>query len=108
MTGVQTCALPICLSTHPDVPTVAESGGPANFQVDTWMSLVVPRATPADIVRQIGADVGRVLADPEVVAKFRSFGVEPETASPARIIEMTRTELKLNADLVQRFGIKPE
>jgi tripartite-type tricarboxylate transporter receptor subunit TctC len=96
------------LSTHPDVPTVAESGGPANFQVDTWMSLVVPRATPADIVRQIGADVGRVLADPEVVAKFRSFGVEPETASPARIIEMTRTELKLNADLVQRFGIKPE
>lgn len=96
------------LSTHPDVPTVGESGGPANFHVDTWMSLVVPKATPAAIVSQLGADIGKVLADPEVVSKFRTFGVEPETASPARIAEMTRTELKQNAELVQRIGIKAE
>ena len=96
------------LATHPEVPTVGESGGPANFQVDTWMSLVVPRATPGDIVRQLGSDIGKVLADPEVITKFRSFGVEPETATPARITEMTRNELKINAELVQRFGIKPE
>lgn len=96
------------LPTHPDVPTVGESGGPANFHVDTWMSLVVPKATPAAIVSQLGADIGKVLADPEVVSKFRTFGVEPETASPARIAEMTRTELKQNAELVQRIGIKPE
>jgi tripartite-type tricarboxylate transporter receptor subunit TctC len=96
------------LPTHPDVPTVAESGGPANFHVDTWMSMAVPKATPAGIVSQLGADISRVLADPEVVAKFRSFGVEPETASPARIAEMTRAELKINAELVQRIGIKPE
>lgn len=96
------------LPTHPDVPTVAESGGPANFHVDTWMSMAVPKATPAAIVSQLGADISRVLADPEVVAKFRSFGVEPETASPARIAEMTRAELKTNAELVQRIGIKPE
>ncbi|MFM9969197.1 MAG: Bug family tripartite tricarboxylate transporter substrate binding protein [Burkholderiales bacterium] len=96
------------LDTHPEVPTVAESGGPTGFHVDTWMSMAVPRATPAAIVSQLGADLGRVLADPEVIAKFRSFGVEPETASPARIAEMTRVELKLNADLVQKIGIKPE
>lgn len=96
------------LSTHPDIPTVGESGGPANFHVDTWMSLVVPKATPAAIVSQLGADIGKVLADPEVVSKFRTFGVEPETASPARIAEMTRTELKQNAELVQRIGIKAE
>ena len=96
------------LATNPEVPTVAESGGPANFHVDTWMSMVVPKATPAPIVNQLGADIGRVLADPEVVAKFRTFGVEPETATPARIAEMTRMELKQNAELVQKIGIKPE
>ncbi len=96
------------LVTYPEVPTVAESGGPADFNVDTWLSMAVPRATPANIARQIGADIDRVIADPDVIAKFRSFGVEPETATPTRIAEMVRVELKLNADLVQRIGIKPE
>ena len=96
------------LASNPEVPTVAESGGPANFHVDTWMSMAVPKATPAAIIAQLGADISRVLADPEVVAKFRTFGVEPETASPAKIAEMTRTELKQNAELVQKIGIRPE
>jgi len=72
------------------------------------MSMAVPKATPAAIIAQLGADISRVLADPEVVAKFRTFGVEPETASPAKIAEMTRTELKQNAELVQKIGIRPE
>jgi len=96
------------LASNPEVPTVGESGGPPDFHVDTWMSMAVPKATPAAIVAQLGADIGRVLADPEVVAKFRTFGVEPETASPARIAEMTRAELKQNEELVQKIGIKPE
>jgi tripartite-type tricarboxylate transporter receptor subunit TctC len=96
------------LITHSDLPTVGESGGPADFNVDTWMSIVARRGTPVPIVRQIGADIDKVIADPEVIAKFRSFGVEPETASPAKIAEMTRVDLKINADLVRRIGIKPE
>jgi tripartite-type tricarboxylate transporter receptor subunit TctC len=96
------------LASNPEVPTVGESGGPPDFHVDTWMSMAVPKATPAAIVAQLGADIGRVLADPEVVTKFRTFGVEPETASPARIAEMTRAELKQNEELVQKIGIKPE
>jgi tripartite-type tricarboxylate transporter receptor subunit TctC len=96
------------LPTHPDVPTVSESGGPANFSVPTWVTIAAPRATPANVVGRIGADIARALAEPDVIAKFRSFGLEPATASPAQIAEMTRAELAINADLVKKAGIKAE
>lgn len=96
------------LPTHPDVPTVRESGGPANFSVPTWVTIVAPRATPANVVGRIGADIARVLAEPDVIEKFRSFGLEPATATPAQIAEMVRSELAVNADLVKKAGIKAE
>ena len=99
---------PTRLPMRPEVPTIGEAGGPAGFDVDTWVTLVVPRATPADVARKISGDVARVLQEPEVIARFRNFGVEPEASTPAQIIERTRTDLKKNAELVQRIGIKAE
>ena len=49
----------------PDVPTVAESQGPANYELQTWVSLYAPRGVPPAIVSKINADVARVLQDPE-------------------------------------------
>ena len=99
---------PTRLPMRPEVPTIGEAGGPAGFDVDTWVTLVVPRATPADVARKISGDIARVLQEPEVIARFRNFGVEPEASTPAQIIERTRADLKKNAELVQRIGIKAE
>ena len=43
------------LKTLPDVPTVAEAGGPAGLEVDSWLALMAPRGTPV-----VAADDGRV------------------------------------------------
>ena len=73
-----------------------------------WGMAIAPRATPANVVSRISTDIAKVLAEPDVIEKFRSFGLEPATATAAQIAEMTKNELVQNAELVKRAGIKPE
>lgn len=61
----------------PDVPTVAESGGPQGFEVTGWNTLVAPPGLPAAVTAQIRRDAQAALDTPEARAKFQSFGYAP-------------------------------
>jgi tripartite-type tricarboxylate transporter receptor subunit TctC len=60
----------------PGMPTVIESGM-AGFDADIWYGLLLPAKTPADIVAKVGADLARVMADPDTQARLRQRGLEP-------------------------------
>lgn len=66
----------------PNVPTVAESGGPAGYEMSAWTALVAPKGLPPAIADKIAADVARALAEPDIREKFVAFGYEPWTVSP--------------------------
>ena len=70
----------------PDVPTVAESGGPPGFEVSGWNTLVAPPGLPPQLAEQIRRDALAALDTAEVRAKFQSFGYEP--------FPTTRTQLQ--------------
>ena len=53
----------------PELPTIAESGLPG-YQAVSWFGLFAPAGTPAEIVRNINADVQRILSDPMFEEKF--------------------------------------
>ena len=61
----------------PDVPTMAEAGGPAQIDVNSFVSLLAPKGVPAAVRSQIHADVLKVLQEPEVREKFQTFAFEP-------------------------------
>jgi tripartite-type tricarboxylate transporter receptor subunit TctC len=88
----------------PDVPTVEEAGGPAGFEIDSWLAVVAPRGTPAEAVRRINADVNRLLADAEVLERMKIFGFEPIQATPEQIAELIRADTARNAEIVRRSG----
>lgn len=60
----------------PDVPTIVEEGFP-DLTVATWFGLLVPAGTPADIVQRINAEAMKAMRAPDVLAKYRSMGVDP-------------------------------
>lgn len=60
----------------PDVPTMAEAGLPG-YELTNWFGLVAPAGTPRVIVDKIHADVAKVLAQPDVRAKFIALGLTP-------------------------------
>lgn len=74
----------------PQLPTVIEGGMPG-FDADIWYGLLLPARTPADIVKKVGDDLGRVMADPDTQTRLRQRGLEPAYLNSRQMGElMTR------------------
>ena len=96
------------VATAPDIPTVEEAGGPKDFQIDSWIGLVAPRGTPAEVVRKINADVNRLMADPDILARMKLFGFEPAPMSPEEMAAVIKSDTLKNAETVRRTGATAE
>jgi tripartite-type tricarboxylate transporter receptor subunit TctC len=92
------------LKTQPNVPTLAEAGGPAALEVDSWLALMAPRGTPPEVVRRINADVNRQLDDPEVVAQLQKLGFEAAAGTSEQFADVIRSDAKKYGELVRRTG----
>jgi tripartite-type tricarboxylate transporter receptor subunit TctC len=101
-------AAPQRLPDYPQVPTMRESGGPADMTVATWVGLVAPAGTPPEIVNKINAGILQVLNDPELIAKFRSVGIETAGSSPAAMATRIQQELVDTDAKIKRYGIAIE
>ena len=87
----------------PDVPTMREAGGP-DFEVDSWLALLAPRATPEAVVRKINADMNAELAAPEVLERMKAMGFTASPGTSEQLAEAIRADAKTYADLVRLTG----
>ncbi|CAN0382710.1 unnamed protein product, partial [Phaeothamnion confervicola] len=89
----------------PDVPTVAESGYPG-FDGNGWAGLVVPAATPRDVVERIGAEVRKAMTDPAMQVRVTERGAIPDPRGPAEWGEFVRAEIAKWGDIAKRANIR--
>lgn len=101
-------AAPRRVPQMPDVPTMAESGGPAALEVNSFVSLLAPKGVSDEVKRKINADVAKVIADPEIKARFDTFAFEALTWSPEEIARQSEIKSKVYGDLVKRGNISLE
>jgi len=101
-------AAPKRLSQLPEVPTVAEAGGPAGLEVNSFVVLVAPRGLPPALRARINADVQQALAEPDVKARFETFAFESIGWSPEEIERQAAAKSKTYAELVRRKNISLE
>jgi len=90
---------------YPNVPTVAESGYPG-FDAATWYGLVGPARMSVPLVARMNADLNRVMAMPDVVAKLQGFGAEDGGGTSARFAEFITTERVKWARVVKDANVK--
>jgi tripartite-type tricarboxylate transporter receptor subunit TctC len=64
------------VSSLPDVPTASELGF-RDLEIVTWGGYFVPARTPPKVADRLNAALVRVLNEPEVRTKFRTWGLEP-------------------------------
>ena len=88
----------------PDVPTIEEAGGPAGFEIESWIALVAPRGTAAGVVKKINADVNALMSERDVLDRMQLFGFEPATATPEQLAGLIRADTRKNAEIVRRSG----
>lgn len=86
-----------------DIPTIAESGYPG-FVINTWFGLFAPKGTPAAVVRQINADVRKVLEEKDTADKFAVLGAEPYETTPQEFTAILHTDIIKWAAVVKTSG----
>jgi len=87
----------------PEVPTMAEAGGPA-VSVPTWVALFAPAGTPPPVVSRIREAVHAALDTPDLRSKLIGFGFLPAIASGAEVADWIRSDQRHYAALIKQTG----
>ncbi len=78
------------LKEFPNMPTVAETL--PGFFAGGWTVLVAPNGTPEGIIRKVSADIQKVQANPEFVARLGKLGAYLTKMSPKDVMDFVNRE----------------
>jgi len=91
-------------SVMPEVPAVADTL--PGFEIDTWWGLVVPAATPRDMVNKLNKAFVDALASPEVKSRFAALMAEPTPTTPEQFDAFLKRERIKYQSIVKLSGAK--
>jgi tripartite-type tricarboxylate transporter receptor subunit TctC len=89
----------------PDIPTTEELGYP-NSHYNFWVGALVPSKTPRAIVDKIHDDITALVESPEITDQIKKLGCDPLPMSVKQFEDLVAHELKDNAALIKKAGIK--
>ncbi len=92
----------------PDVPTVAESGGPEleGFEALAWNGVLVAAGTPHAVVDRINSALNAALNDVAVKERLKSAGLEPVGGTPEQFTKLIHDESVKWAPVIKRSGAR--
>jgi tripartite-type tricarboxylate transporter receptor subunit TctC len=89
----------------PDLPTIAESGV-KGYESGVWFGIMVPAATPRDIVMKLNAAAVQATKSPEFVKRMTDLGYNIIPGSPEQMATMLKEEVARWAPIVKASGAK--
>jgi tripartite-type tricarboxylate transporter receptor subunit TctC len=93
-------------SAMPEVPTIAEAGGLAGYDMVGWIGFLAPAGTPTAITDRLSAETRKVLQEPEIRQKFLGLGLEPAGNTPAEFAEFMRRQSERYGAAVKAGNVK--
>ena len=91
----------------PEVPTLSEAGGPP-LEGSTWVLFLAPAGTPREAVNRLSTEVAKVLAAPDVRARFEQLGIEPVGNTPEQAARFLDDEIAKWSRVINTAGVKAE
>jgi tripartite-type tricarboxylate transporter receptor subunit TctC len=88
----------------PDVPTVGEFL--PGFEARGWYGIVVPKATPTQIVEKLNKEINAALADPNMKKRLTELGVAVFAGSPADFGKFIADETEKWGKVIRAANIK--
>lgn len=92
----------------PDVPTLAEAGGPATGVPAGGHYMFAPAKTPPATLARIESEVRRAIASSEVRERFLNISLAPIGNSSAEFRQFFANAVKRYAEAARAAGIEPE
>ena len=91
----------------PELPTLDESGV-KGFDMDSWAGLFAPAKTPKLVVDRLGAELHKIIDDPEVKARIAATGFEAFSSSPEELDTFVKDQLAKWSLMIKEAGIEPQ
>jgi tripartite-type tricarboxylate transporter receptor subunit TctC len=92
----------------PELPTIAEAAGIPGFDASTWTGIVLPAATPRDVILKIHGALVKTLRTKSVRENFARLGAETLESTPEEFARYLREDLAKWTRVVREAGIKLE
>ena len=91
----------------PEVPTVAEAGGPP-LEASTWVLFLAPAGTPRDIVNRLSAETRKAINESDIRSRFDQIGIEAVGNTPEQAAKFLQDEVAKWAKVITAAGVKAE
>ncbi len=91
----------------PDLPTVAETGV-KGYAFSNWHAILLPAATPKEVVAKLQEEIVKAAKNPEVAAKVAPLGVEIVASSSQDLQKRVTSERAHWSKEIKALGIKVE
>jgi tripartite-type tricarboxylate transporter receptor subunit TctC len=96
------------LAVLPDVPTLEEAAKLPGIEMSAWQGIVVPAATPKDIIARLNAEVNKALQNPDLRQRLAAGGSEPLGGTQEQYAAYIRSELQRWTKVVKDSGARAE
>lgn len=87
----------------PELPTFREAG--VDYETGTWFGVLVPAATPKEIVARLHGEIARIVKLPDVQERIAGEGADPVGNTPAEFQAFIRNEAAKAARVVKAAKI---
>ena len=91
----------------PDVPTISEAGV-KDYEATIWLGIMAPVGTPKPIVDRLNAEIGKIVARPDVKKAWNEQGAEPMAMTPAEFEKFLNADIAKWAHVVKVAGVKTD
>ena len=91
----------------PAVPTTTEAGL-KGFELEAWVGVFAPAATPPDVVSKLSAQIKAALELPETKTRADSAGIELRYLAPAALNALVKKDTDFWAKTIKTAGITSE
>jgi tripartite-type tricarboxylate transporter receptor subunit TctC len=90
----------------PDIPTVGEFV--PGYEASYWIGIGAPKATPAEIVDKLNAEINAALADPKMKSRLADLGGTVLPGSPAAFGKLIAEETEKWGNVIRALNIKAD
>ncbi len=92
----------------PDVPTLEEAAKLPGFEMSAWQGIVVPAATPKDVVARLNAEINKAVQNADLRQRLATQGAEPLGGTSEAYAAYIRSELGRWSKVVKDSGAKAD
>jgi tripartite-type tricarboxylate transporter receptor subunit TctC len=96
------------LAVLPDVPTLEEAAGLPGFEMSAWQGIVVPAATPREIVNRLNTELNKAVQNPDLRQRLATGGSEPLGGTSEQYAAYIKSELQRWSKVAKDAGARAD